>query len=79
MISILYFTYADDTAGCWKRVDTYAAQDEAFNAESNQRQLRTWLLNKHNATLSGNKEYNIYYIDFDDEADAIIFKLKLGI
>jgi hypothetical protein len=79
--SILYFTYADDRDGCWKQVDAQAARELVFtnDAESNHRQLRAWLIKKHNARLSGNKDYNVYHIDFDDEADAIIFKLKLGV
>lgn len=74
MISILYDDRSNGKPylGCWTTLDPQTPDDLGFGVEK----FNDWL-KQHNASFREGD--HIFYIDFEDEQDAIVFKLKYGI
>lgn len=79
MISILYIGNSEKNGGvrsCWDKLDPQVnleLRDDEYNLR-----FKSWLA-KHNCKLRDDDVRNGYYLDFEDEQDAIIFKLRFGL
>jgi hypothetical protein len=79
MISILYIgnsNKAYDVKSCWDKLDPQI--DTELMGDSYNKRFKLWLA-KHNGKLRDDDVHNGYYLDFEDDTDALIFKLRFGL
>ena len=76
MIGILYFDN-EDKSGAWKILDRQMLSEPGYVDSAEE--VNKWL-NLHGGKLVVVKnEYKIYFIEFDKDEDATVFKLKFGL